>query len=85
MDVNGINKAAGESFHMLYSRVHRVRSTLRSGCLIGPCMRIKGNARHSWSLDPSHSGKPALRVWECEQLRDFTYVDDAVRIPCNGN
>ena len=42
VDVNGINKLAGESFHLLYSRVHGIRATaLRLTNTIGPRMRIK--------------------------------------------
>ncbi|MEO7413854.1 MAG: NAD-dependent epimerase/dehydratase family protein [Opitutaceae bacterium] len=80
VDVNGINKIAGESFHLLYSRVHGIRSTaLRLTNTIGPRMRIK-DARQTfvgvWVRDLVQ-GKP-FEVWGGEQLRDFTYVDDAV-------
>ncbi|MEO6568615.1 MAG: NAD-dependent epimerase/dehydratase family protein [Opitutaceae bacterium] len=80
VDVNGINKIAGESFHLLYSRVHGVRSTaLRLTNTIGPRMRIK-DARQTfvgvWIRDLVQ-GQP-FEVWGGKQLRDFTYVDDAV-------
>ncbi len=42
VDVNGINKIAGESFHLLYSRVHGLRATaLRLTNTLGPGMRVK--------------------------------------------
>jgi UDP-glucose 4-epimerase len=42
VDINGINKLAGESFHLLYARVHGTRATaLRLTNTIGPRMRIK--------------------------------------------
>ncbi|HTY08892.1 MAG TPA: NAD-dependent epimerase/dehydratase family protein, partial [Candidatus Edwardsbacteria bacterium] len=42
VDVNGINKLAGEQFHLLYSQVHGVRATaLRLTNTIGPRMRVK--------------------------------------------
>ena len=42
IDVNGINKIAGESYHLLYHRVHRIRaSALRLTNTYGPGMRVK--------------------------------------------
>ena len=80
VDVNGINKLAGESFHLLYSRVHGIRATaLRLTNTIGPRMRIK-DARQTFVgvwIRRLLQGEP-LEVWGGEQLRDFTYVDDAV-------
>lgn len=80
VDVNGINKIAGESFHLLYSRVHGIAATaLRLTNTIGPRMRIK-DARQTFVgvwLRQLLEGKP-IEVWGGKQLRDFTYVDDAV-------
>ena len=80
VDVNGINKIAGESFHLLYSRVHGIRSTaLRLTNTIGPRMRIK-DARQTFVgiwIRRLMEQQP-FEVWGGEQLRDFTYVDDAV-------
>jgi UDP-glucose 4-epimerase len=80
VDVNGINKIAGESFHLLYSRVHGIRATaLRLTNTIGPRMRIK-DARQTFVgvwIRCLVEGR-AFEVWGGEQLRDFTYVDDAV-------
>jgi nucleoside-diphosphate-sugar epimerase len=80
VDVNGINKLAGESYHLLYHRVHGVRSTvLRLTNTIGPRMRVK-DARQTFVgvwIKKILSGEP-IEVWGGEQLRDFTYVDDAV-------
>jgi UDP-glucose 4-epimerase len=80
VDVNGINKIAGESFHLLYSRVYGIRATaLRLTNTIGPRMRIK-DARQTFVgvwIRRLLEGKP-IEVWGGEQLRDFTYVDDAV-------
>lgn len=42
VDVNGINKLAGEQYHLLYHRVHGVRaSVLRLTNTYGPRMRVK--------------------------------------------
>lgn len=80
VDVNGINKIAGESFHLLYSRVYGIRSTaLRLTNTIGPRMRVK-DARQTFVgvwIRRLVEGLP-FEVWGGEQLRDFTYVDDAV-------
>ena len=80
VDVNGINKLAGESYHLLYHRVHGIRSTvLRLTNTIGPRMRVK-DARQTFVgvwIKKLLSGEP-IEVWGGEQLRDFTYVDDAV-------
>ncbi len=80
VDVNGINKLAGENYHLLYHQVHGVRSTiLRLTNTIGPRMRIK-DARQTFVgiwirrlLEVQ-----GFEVWEGSQRRDFTYVDDAV-------
>jgi UDP-glucose 4-epimerase len=80
VDVNGINKLAGEAFHLLYARVHGLPAmALRLTNTIGPGMRVK-DARQTfvgvWIRDLIQ-GKP-FEVWGGEQRRDFTYVDDAV-------
>lgn len=42
VDVNGINKQAGEEYHLLYHRVHGIRTcVLRLTNTIGPRMRVK--------------------------------------------
>lgn len=80
VDVNGINKQAGESFHLLYSQVYGIRSTvLRLTNTIGPRMRVK-DARQTFVgvwIRALVEDRP-FEVWGGEQLRDFTYVDDAV-------
>jgi len=80
VDVNGINKIAGESFHLLYSRVYGLAATaLRLTNTIGPRMRIK-DARQTFVgvwIRRLLEGSP-IEVWGGAQLRDFTYVDDAV-------
>ena len=79
-DVNGINKLAGEGYHLLYQQVYGIRSTvLRLTNTIGPRMRIK-DARQTFVgvwIRQLLAGEP-FEVWGGEQLRDFTYVDDAV-------
>ncbi len=80
VDVNGINKLAGEGYHLLYHQVHGIRSTvLRLTNTIGPRMRVK-DARQTFVgvwIQRVVSGQP-FEVWGGDQLRDFTYVEDAV-------
>jgi UDP-glucose 4-epimerase len=80
VDVNGVNKMAGEWFHILYNNVYGIRAcALRLTNTIGPRMRIK-DARQTFVgiwVRLLVEGKP-FEVWGGEQLRDFTYVDDAV-------
>jgi UDP-glucose 4-epimerase len=79
-DVNGINKMAGEWYHILYNNVYGIRAcALRLTNTFGPRMRIK-DARQTFLgvwIRLLVEGKP-FEVWGGEQLRDFTYVDDAV-------
>jgi UDP-glucose 4-epimerase len=80
VDVNGINKMAGEKYHLLYSDLYGIPATaLRLTNTIGPRMRIK-DARQTFVglwVRQLLEGKP-IEVWGGEQLRDFTDVDDAV-------
>jgi UDP-glucose 4-epimerase len=80
VDVNGVNKMAGEWYHILYNNVYDIQGcSLRLTNTIGPRMRIK-DARQTFLgvwIRLLLEGKP-FEVWDGEQLRDFTYVDDAV-------
>jgi UDP-glucose 4-epimerase len=80
VDVNGVNKIAGEEYHILYNNVYDVRAcALRLTNTIGPRMRVK-DARQTFLgiwVRLLVEGKP-FEVWDGHQLRDFTYVDDAV-------
>lgn len=80
VDVNGINKMAGERYHILYNNVFGVRTcALRLTNTYGPRMRVK-DARQTFLgiwIRLLVEGK-TFEVWEGRQLRDFTYVDDAV-------
>lgn len=80
VDVNGINKMAGEWYHILYNNVHDVRAcAVRLTNTYGPRMRIK-DARQTFLgvwIRLLLENKP-FEVWEGGQLRDFTYVDDCV-------
>ncbi len=80
VDVNGINKMAGEWYHILYNNVYGLRAcALRLTNTYGPRMRVK-DARQTFLgvwVRLAAQGQP-FEVWGGEQLRDFTYVDDVV-------
>jgi UDP-glucose 4-epimerase len=80
VDVNGINKMAGEWYHILYNNVYGLRScALRLTNTYGPRMRVT-DARQTFLgiwIRLLMEGK-SFEVWGGEQLRDFTYVHDVV-------
>ena len=79
VDINGINKMAGEKYHLLYHQVHGLHTTvLRLTNTIGPRMRIK-DARQTFVgvwIRQLLENRP-IEVWGGTQRRDFTDVDDA--------
>ena len=79
-DVNGVNKMAAEWYHILYNNVYGIRAcALRLTNTYGPRMRVK-DARQTFLglwIRLVIEGKP-FEIWDGQQLRDFTYVDDAV-------
>jgi UDP-glucose 4-epimerase len=80
VDVNGINKMAGEWYHILYNNVYGIRATaLRLTNTYGPRMRIR-DARQTFLglwIRLLLEDRP-FEVWDGQQLRDFNFVDDAV-------
>ena len=80
VDINGINKLAGENYHVLYNDVYGIQTcVLRLTNTYGPGMRVK-DARQTFVgiwIRLILEGKP-IEVWGGDQLRDFTYVDDCV-------
>ena len=81
VDVNGINKLAGEWYHLLYNNVYGIRAcALRLTNTYGPGMRVK-DARQTFLgiwVRNLIEGKPVLIFGDGEQLRDFNYVDDVI-------
>lgn len=81
VDVNGINKLAGEWYHLLYNNVYGIRaSALRLTNTYGPGMRVK-DARQTFLgiwVRLLLEGKPIKVFGDGLQLRDFNYVDDCV-------
>ena len=81
VDVNGINKLAGEWYHLLYNNVYGIRAcALRLTNTYGPGMRVK-DARQTFLgiwVRLMLEGKPIKVFGDGLQLRDFNYVDDCV-------
>jgi UDP-glucose 4-epimerase len=81
VDVNGINKLAGERYHILYNNVFGVRgSVLRLTNTYGPRMLVKNNRQTfmGWFFRQVVDGQEISIFGDGSQLRDLTYVDDAV-------
>jgi len=81
VDVNGINKLAGEWYHLLYHQVYGIRTcALRLTNTYGPGMRVK-DARQTFLgiwIRSLIEQQPVLVFGDGLQLRDFNYVDDVV-------
>jgi UDP-glucose 4-epimerase len=80
VDINGVNKLAGEWYHLLYHQVYGIQtSVLRLTNTIGPRMRVK-DARQTFLglwVRLLVEGK-TFEVWGGHQLRDFTSQEDVV-------
>jgi UDP-glucose 4-epimerase len=80
-DVNGINKAAGEYYHIVYNNVFGVRATsLRLTNVYGPRQLIKHNRQGfiAWFIRLVLEDQEIQVYGDGSQVRDFVYVDDAV-------
>jgi UDP-glucose 4-epimerase len=82
VDVNGINKTAGEWYHLVYGEVYGIPvCVLRLTNTYGPRMRVR-DARQTFLgywLRQILLGEELLVFGDGSQKRDFNYVDDAVR------
>lgn len=79
IDVNGINKIAGEAYHLLYGKVYGLRATsLRLTNCYGPGQRIRDSRQGfvGWFLRLALEGKPIDLFGDGVQRRDFTHADD---------
>lgn len=95
IDVNGINKAAGEYYHLVYNNVFGVRScALRLTNVYGPRQLLKHNRQGfiGWFIRLAVEDREIQLFGDGSQLRDFVYVDDVVNAfllagasdACNG-
>lgn len=80
-DVNGINKMAGEWYHILYNNVYGIRATsLRLTNTYGPRQLMKHNRQGFVSVFIRQviDGEKIRIFGDGKQIRDFNYVDDVV-------
>jgi UDP-glucose 4-epimerase len=80
-DINGINKAAGEYYHLVYNSVFGVRTcSLRLTNVYGPRQLVKHNRQGfiGWFIRLAVEGREIEIYGDGSQLRDFVFVDDAV-------
>jgi UDP-glucose 4-epimerase len=80
-DINGINKAAGEYYHLVYNSVFGVRAcSLRLTNVYGPRQLVKHNRQGfiGWFIRLAVEGKEIQIYGDGSQVRDFVFVDDVV-------
>lgn len=81
IDVNGVNKHAGESYHFLYSQIYGLRvCSLRLTNTYGPrhTMKTARQGVFAWFVRQAIDGEEIKLFGGGEQLRDFNHVDDVV-------
>jgi UDP-glucose 4-epimerase len=79
-DVNGINKVAGEYYHLVYNNVFKVRAcSLRLTNVYGPRQLIRHNRQGfiGWFIRLVIEDGLIQIYGDGSQLRDFVFVDDA--------
>ena len=79
-DVNGINKAAGEYYHLVYNNVFGVRAcSLRLTNVYGPRQLIRHNRQGfiGWFIRLAIEDSTIQIYGDGSQRRDFVFVDDA--------
>ena len=80
-DINGVNKAAGEYYHLVYNNVFGVRaSSLRLTNVFGPRQLVKHNRQGfiGWFIRLAVQGGEIQVYGDGSQMRDFVFVDDVV-------
>jgi UDP-glucose 4-epimerase len=80
VDINGVNKAAGEYYHLLYNNVFGVRAcSLRLTNVYGPRQLVKHNRQGfiGWFIRLAIEDREIEIYGDGSQRRDFVFVDDA--------
>jgi UDP-glucose 4-epimerase len=78
-DINGINKAAGEHYHLVYNHVFDVRAcSLRLTNVYGPRQLIRNDRQGfiGWFIRLALEGREIQIYGDGSQIRDFVHVDD---------
>jgi UDP-glucose 4-epimerase len=81
VDPNGISKMAGESYHLLYSRIHGVEACcLRLTNTFGPRMRVCDSRQTfiGWWFRQLVEGKQITVYGDGQQERDLNFINDVV-------
>jgi UDP-glucose 4-epimerase len=81
VDINGINKMAGEWYHILYNNVYGIRAlSLRLTNTYGPRMRVKDDRQTFLGIWIKRliESEPLQVYGDGQQVRDFNYIDDVV-------
>jgi UDP-glucose 4-epimerase len=79
-DINGVNKAAGEYYHLLYNNVFGVHAcSLRLTNVYGPRQLIKHDRQGfiGWFIRLAIEDREIQIFGDGSQMRDFVFVDDA--------
>jgi UDP-glucose 4-epimerase len=80
-DVNGINKMAGEWYHILYSKIYGLRAvSLRLTNTYGPRLLMKHSRQGfiAWFVRQAMDNEQIQLFGDGSQLRDMNYVGDVV-------
>jgi UDP-glucose 4-epimerase len=81
VDVNGVNKMAGEWYHMVYHKAHGIPTvSLRLVNTFGPRQLMK-HARQGfmgWFIRQAIDGDEIQVFGDGQQFRGFNYIDDVV-------
>jgi UDP-glucose 4-epimerase len=78
-DVNGINKVAGEYYHLVYNNVFGVRAcSLRLTNVYGPRQLLRHNRQGfiGWFIRLAIENQEIQIFGDGSQMRDFVFVDD---------
>ena len=81
IDVNGINKMAGEWYHILYNNVYGIRAvSLRLTNTYGPRLLMKHGRQGfvAWFIRQAIDNERIQIYGDGRQVRDLNYVDDVV-------
>jgi UDP-glucose 4-epimerase len=81
VDVNGVNKMAGEWFHIVYHHAHGIRAvSLRLINTYGPRQLVKHPRQGfvGWFIRQAIDGEEIQLFGDGQQVRGFNYIDDVI-------